>query len=65
MRDYWRTTTAACQRPATVTFRQVVVVARPDSQAVAVARARADSLLAQLRQGADFATLANGSRTTR
>jgi len=59
MRDYWENNHGSLpKRPATVTFRQVVVVPRPDSQAVAVARARGDSLLVQLRQGADFATLA-------
>jgi peptidyl-prolyl cis-trans isomerase SurA len=59
MRDYWENNRGALpKRPATVSFRQIVIVARPDSQAVAVARARGDSLLAQLRQGADFAGLA-------
>ncbi|MBI4421205.1 MAG: peptidylprolyl isomerase [Gemmatimonadetes bacterium] len=46
------------RRPATVSFRQIVIRPRPDSAAVAVARQRADSVLRQLRRGADFATLA-------
>lgn len=59
MRDYWDNNRGSLpKRPATVTFRQVVVVPRADTQAVGVARAKADSLLTQLRQGADFATLA-------
>ena len=59
MREYWENNHGSLpKRPATVSFRQIVVVPRPDSQAVAAARTKADSLLAQLRQGADFATLA-------
>jgi len=59
MREYWDNNHGSLpKRPATVSFRQVVVVPRPDSQAVAAARGKGDSLLAQLRQGADFATLA-------
>lgn len=46
------------RRPATVTFRQVVIRAKPDSSAVLSAKAKADSLLNQLRHGADFAQLA-------
>ncbi|MBI4503791.1 MAG: peptidylprolyl isomerase [Gemmatimonadetes bacterium] len=45
-------------RPATVSFRQVVARPEPDSAALALALQRADSVLAQLRRGADFATLA-------
>jgi len=44
--------------PATVSFRQIVIGPRADSLAVEVARARADSLVHQLRKGADFNTLA-------
>lgn len=46
------------KRPATVSFRQIVLGPRPDSAAVQTARARADSLVLQLRKGADFNTLA-------
>ena len=46
------------RRPATVTFRQVVIRPRPDSAAVAAALQRADTLLKQLRRGADFTTMA-------
>jgi len=45
-------------RPATVTFRQIVVAPRPTPLALAAARARADSALAELNGGADFATVA-------
>ncbi|HEX9393673.1 MAG TPA: peptidylprolyl isomerase, partial [Gemmatimonadales bacterium] len=59
MREYWDNNHGSLpKRPATVSFRQIVVVPRPDSQAVAAARTKADSLLGQLRQGADFAGLA-------
>lgn len=46
------------KRPATVSFRQIVIGPQPDSIAVARAYARADSLVLQLRKGADFNTLA-------
>jgi peptidyl-prolyl cis-trans isomerase SurA len=59
MRSYWDDNRASLpKRPATVSFRQAVIVSRADSQAVAAAHAKGDSLLAQLRLGADFATLA-------
>ena len=45
-------------RPATVAFRQMVVAPRPTPLALAAARARADSALAEVRGGADFATVA-------
>jgi parvulin-like peptidyl-prolyl isomerase len=45
-------------RPATVSFRQIVARPEPDSAARATARQRADSVLKQLRRGADFATMA-------
>jgi peptidyl-prolyl cis-trans isomerase SurA len=42
------------QRPATVTFRQIIVAPKPSPAAKAAARAKADSILAQLkRDGAD------------
>lgn len=55
-------------RPASLTFRQVVVRARPDSAALAKAWRLADSLVQALRAGADFATVArqfSGDSTSR
>ena len=46
------------KRPALVSFRQIVVAPRPKPAARAAALARAESLLVQLRHGADFQTLA-------
>src|SRR5512143_3881827 len=48
----------AQQRPANVSFRQIVILPRPDSAARARARATAESLVVVLRGGADFAELA-------
>lgn len=45
-------------RPASITFRQIVVRARPDSAALVTAFLLADSLVRELRAGADFATVA-------
>ena len=45
-------------RPATLSFRQVVVAPRPTAEAKAKARAIADSINMTLRMGADFATAA-------
>jgi len=46
------------QRPATVSFRQVVVVPQPSEKAKAQSRTLADSIVRELRKGADFATAA-------
>ncbi len=46
------------KRPETIGFRQVVIAPRPAEPARARARALADSILAELRKGADFATAA-------
>ncbi len=46
------------RRPATVTFRQVVVSPRPTEVAKAAARARAEVLLAEIKAGADFERVA-------
>ncbi len=46
------------ERPPTVTFRQIVIPAQPDSAALAVAFERADSIYRALQDGADFAVLA-------
>lgn len=45
-------------RPATVTFRQVVIPPQPSPEAKAAARRKADSLLALIREGGDFEQLA-------
>lgn len=44
--------------PASVSMRQIVVAPKPTDAAKAKARALADSLVIELRKGADFATLA-------
>jgi peptidyl-prolyl cis-trans isomerase SurA len=46
------------KRPATVTFRQIVVPARPTEKAKAAARAKAESLLVEVRKGGDFELIA-------
>lgn len=46
------------KRPPAVTFRQVVVPTAASRAALAAARARADSLLAEIRRGADFEQMA-------
>jgi len=59
MRAYWdENRTADQRRPATASFRQIIVLAQPDSAARARALAKADSLLDALHHGADFAELA-------
>ncbi len=45
-------------RPATISFRQIVVPPKPSAAAKAKARAQADSIVLELRGGADFATAA-------
>lgn len=45
-------------RPASVTFRQIVINPKPSEAAKATARAKAESLLVELKKGADFASLA-------
>ena len=46
------------RRPAQVTFRQIVLSPQPRDENKAKGRARIDSVITQLRAGADFATLA-------
>jgi peptidyl-prolyl cis-trans isomerase SurA len=46
------------KRPATVTFRQIIVAPKADSAAKAKAKARADSLLVEIRKGGDFELIA-------
>jgi peptidyl-prolyl cis-trans isomerase SurA len=45
-------------RPATLSFRQIVVSPKPSPKAKARTRAQADSIVLELRRGADFATAA-------
>src|SRR5919106_3118578 len=45
-------------RPATLSFRQIVVTPAPSDAAKAKTRAQADSIVLELRRGADFATAA-------
>lgn len=45
-------------RPATVSFRQIVITPQPSAASKVQARAKADSILLELRRGADFATAA-------
>jgi peptidyl-prolyl cis-trans isomerase SurA len=46
------------RRPPTITFRQIVVAPVPSPSARAAALAEAESVLAEIRRGADFATAA-------
>jgi peptidyl-prolyl cis-trans isomerase SurA len=45
-------------RPATISFRQIVISPHPSPQAKARTKAQADSIVLELRRGADFATAA-------
>jgi peptidyl-prolyl cis-trans isomerase SurA len=59
MRAFWEERRASQpKRPATVSFRQIVVLPRPDSVARARAQQTAESLLVAVRAGADFAAAA-------
>jgi peptidyl-prolyl cis-trans isomerase SurA len=63
MHDYFeaqKVTLTAEQRktPATISFRQIVIAPRASAESKATARARADSIVAELRKGADFASAA-------
>jgi peptidyl-prolyl cis-trans isomerase SurA len=46
------------QRPATISFRNIIVAPKAKPEAVERARAQAESLVTELRKGADFATTA-------
>jgi peptidyl-prolyl cis-trans isomerase SurA len=46
------------KRPATITFRQIIVAPRASPPAKARAKARADSLLIELKKGGDFELIA-------
>ena len=59
MRDFWaQNKDQQPKRPATVSFRQIVVKPVPDSAARQRAYARAESLVVELRKGGDFAAAA-------
>jgi parvulin-like peptidyl-prolyl isomerase len=46
------------KRPSTVSFKQIIVAPKANATARAAARAKADSLLAQIEKGGDFETIA-------
>jgi peptidyl-prolyl cis-trans isomerase SurA len=46
------------RRPATVTFRQIIVTPTPREAAKVLARAKAESLLAEIKRGTDFERVA-------
>jgi peptidyl-prolyl cis-trans isomerase SurA len=59
MRVYWEANRAQLpKRPPVASFRQIVIAAMPDSAALVRAQHLCDSLLTELRHGADFATVA-------
>jgi peptidyl-prolyl cis-trans isomerase SurA len=53
-----RARTSLPRRPATVTFRQIVVAPKPSAPARETARLRAESLLAEIKGGAEFERIA-------
>jgi peptidyl-prolyl cis-trans isomerase SurA len=59
MRAYFEEQKATLgSRPATISFRQIVVSPTPPADAKLKAKAQADSIVLELRRGADFATAA-------
>ncbi|MGE5801226.1 MAG: peptidylprolyl isomerase [Gemmatimonadota bacterium] len=59
MREFWeQNRTQQPKRPETVSFRQIVIKSLPDSTAKRIANQRAESIMVELRRGADFATAA-------
>jgi peptidyl-prolyl cis-trans isomerase SurA len=59
MREFWEQNRAQQpRRPATVSFRQIIIKPVPDSAAKRIAYERAESLVVELRRGADFAAAA-------
>jgi peptidyl-prolyl cis-trans isomerase SurA len=59
IREFFETQRGVLQeRPATVSFRQVVVTPRPSEEARRAALARAEEVIEEIRTGADFAVLA-------
>jgi peptidyl-prolyl cis-trans isomerase SurA len=53
-----RSRAALQRRPATVTFRQIIVAPKASAPAKAKAKARADSLLLEIKKGGDFEQIA-------
>src|SRR5437763_1839487 len=53
-----RSRTSLPHRPASVTFRQIVIAPKPTPAAKEIARAKAESILAEIKRGGDFALLA-------
>ena len=53
-----RNRTALQKRPATITFRQIVVSPKASAAAKLAARTKADSLLAEIKRGGDFELIA-------
>ncbi|MFL5488739.1 MAG: peptidylprolyl isomerase, partial [Gemmatimonadaceae bacterium] len=53
-----RSRTDLQKRPATVTFRQIIVAPHASAPAKAKAKARADSLLVEIKKGGDFEQIA-------
>jgi peptidyl-prolyl cis-trans isomerase SurA len=59
MRSYFDAQKASLgSRPATVSFRQIAITPKPSPAAKERTRAQADSIVMELRRGADFATAA-------
>ena len=59
LRDYFDARKdVAGRRPATIAWRQIVISPKPSAVAKERALAKADSIVLELRQGADFATAA-------
>jgi len=59
MREFWDQNRAQQpKRPATVSFRQIVIKPVPDSAARRIAQLQAESLMVALRRGGDFAAAA-------
>ena len=59
MKDYFNANKGSLgSRPATISFRQIVVTPKPSAEAKARTREQADSIVLALRRGADFATAA-------
>lgn len=59
MKDFWDANRAQQpKRPAAISFRQIVIVPKPDSAASARAEQLGESLVVALRQGANFAEVA-------
>lgn len=53
-----RNRTELQKRPATITFRQLVIAPKASAKAKLAARAKADSLLAEIKAGGDFELIA-------